>query len=156
MFQVAALQQELQQLQAAELQTHKLLQDQENRQQRADQKHREAAAQLEEALRAAATRTSELGAQADLAEMNVQRLQEQLGAAVAGHRELEAQLARLCSAVRRAVCSPENRSFSHPAGSHRRRSPSPRRRHLPAKGMIRSCTGGGNDLHRHHSCPELG
>lgn len=134
MLQVAALQQELQQLQAAELQARKLLQDQESRQQRGEQKHREAAAQLEEALRASAARSSQLGAQADLAEIKVQRLEEQLGAAVAGHRELEAQLARFRSAVRQAVRSPENRRLS--GASQRRRSPSPRRRHL-AKGMIR-------------------
>lgn len=133
MLQVAALQQELQQLQMAELQAHKLLQDQESQQ---HQKQREATAQLEEALRAAATRTSELSAQANLAQMKVQRLENQLGVAVAGRRELEAQLERLCSALRHTVCSPEDRSFSGPGRSHRRWSPSPRRRHL-VKGRIR-------------------
>lgn len=145
--QVAALKQELEQLQGAELQARKLLQDQETRQQKCDQKHREAAAHLEDALQAAATRTSELGAQVDLAKRKVQHLEEQLGVAVAGRRELEAQLTRLCSAVRRAVCSPENRFSSNPAGSHRQRSPSPRRRHLQTKGMMKACTEGGNDLH---------
>lgn len=133
MVQVAALQQ---QLQAAELQARELLQDRETLQQRGEQKHREAAAQLEEALRVAVARTSELDAQAELAERKVQRLEEQLVAAGAGHRELEAQLARLCLAVCHAVCSTKNHHFTSPAGTRRRRSPSPRRRHLQAKGTF--------------------
>lgn len=129
--QVAALQQRVLELEAAEQQVRELLLDSEARQQQGDQKHRESAAQLEEALRAALARTKELTEQADLAESRVHDLEEQLGLAGARHKDLEAKLAALSSALRHTV---GEKRFSGPPGTHHR-SPSPRRHHSQVKGM---------------------
>lgn len=128
--QVAALQQRVLELEAAEHQVRELLLDSESRQQQGDQKHRESAAQLEEALRAALARTKELTERAGLGESRVHDLEEQLGLAGARRRDLEAKLAALRSALRRTV---GEKRFSGPPGT-RHRSPSPRRRHSQVKG----------------------
>lgn len=121
-------------LEKLEHQNQDLQQEREAYQQQCEQSHRETTAQLEEALENAQAQVKELSVQASLAERKIQSLEEQLSLGGAKCRELELKLSGLYSTLRRTVCTSQTRLLSSQASC--KRSPSPWRNHLQARGML--------------------
>lgn len=132
--QVAHLQKRVAELETVETQNRELLQHREAYQQQCDQRQRETAAQLGEALEDARTQVKELTMQAGLTESKVQGLEGQLDQADAKRRELELKLGGLCSALRCTVGTGQTRR-SRTHGSQRR-SPSSWRNHSQVQGTV--------------------
>lgn len=132
--QVAHLQKRVAELETVETQNRELLQDREAYQQQCDQRHRETAAQLGEALEDARTQVKELTVQVGLTEGKVHGLEGQLDQADAKRRELELKLGGLCSALRCTVGTGQARLLGT-SGSPRR-SPSSWRKHSQVKGRL--------------------
>lgn len=128
--QVAGLQFHVIQLETANKKSQELLQEKEVSQQQSGQRHKETTSQLENSK----TQVTELSVQVGLVEKKAQSLEEQLGLSHAKCRDLEHQLVRLYSALRLTVGINHSR-ISDKSGL-RKRSPSPWRRNLYAKGNV--------------------
>uniref|UniRef100_A0A8C6TTP2 Ciliary rootlet coiled-coil, rootletin family member 2 n=1 Tax=Neogobius melanostomus TaxID=47308 RepID=A0A8C6TTP2_9GOBI len=129
LFQVTGLQRRVAELETAEHQNQKLLQQLESSQLQREQRHRETTAQLEGALDDAMIQIRHLTMQGDLSDSKTQGLEKQLDLGKARRRDLETQLVGLHSALRRTVLT----SHTPATNASHRRSPSPWRKHTQFK-----------------------